>query len=756
MPLQEKPEDIKDLILDYQRRLQSLDEQIALEGKFASADLRGEKGEIEKLLTRLRTELIELGDENIEKFTVVGREERIEHIKKLIFSYGRRIQAIRERQAFHGQNISRDVLFEIEQVSGKIDDLTIELKELGVEEVDEIDPQLRRHDIKKLIFNYQRRLQVLEEQRALYGPDTPVQISVEIRNIEGMIQTLNTEFKALDGFESTELVLTDPELRKGDIKKLIVNYQRRLQMHLEQQARMGYSTPLNISSEIESIRIELKNLGEELSALEDDTEQASQIEDDTRQKITSREDGIKELIENYQYRLRNLKLQEEVDGLDTAPNVLVEIEDIRVTIEKLQAELSSLEQVDDNQLKDAVLETRPKQTLHRDDIEQLIANHQRRLQKLKEQRALYGIVTPAEILIQIEDLEVEISNLQTQFQELVETSDDSQTHNIKEIRNQLNKGFDEPELDAMILDYFPEVYNNLSRGMRKDEKITILLDACRRQPDGYDQLQEVITSHFISSGRVTAGVNIYAQDIITGVQQNIAINLEQTDDTSVTPPSYGPPDIVATYLNIIRAQFGQVETRPYFQLSKVAGAPPRLSLIGEDGLGGVYIPLYFDKPSQTNIDLTQALKEINHLVVVGGAGSGKSTVLRYVAMVLAAQDAALNRVKLAWTTNVLPLPIFVFLRDFEHVCQVRPETYQRNPDSLLRFIDDHFERWYPGRVPSGFLSDLIKTGNAWILLDGLDEVANFDHRVTIRGLLEELAAIHPKNRILITARGSLR
>lgn len=51
-------------------------------------------------------------------------------------------------------------------------------------------------------------------------------------------------------------------------------------------------------------------------------------------------------------------------------------------------------------------------------IRELINNKQRRLQKLKERKAIYGINTPPEVLIEIEDTEAEIKELQTELEAL--------------------------------------------------------------------------------------------------------------------------------------------------------------------------------------------------------------------------------------------------------------------------------------------------------------------------------------------------
>jgi len=50
-----------------------------------------------------------------------------------------------------------------------------------------------------------------------------------------------------------------------------------------------------------------------------------------------------------------------------------------------------------------------------DDIKRLLINHNRRLQGLKEKKALYGLETPVAILTEIQDIEIEIQELQAEL-----------------------------------------------------------------------------------------------------------------------------------------------------------------------------------------------------------------------------------------------------------------------------------------------------------------------------------------------------
>jgi hypothetical protein len=51
---------------------------------------------------------------------------------------------------------------------------------------------------------------------------------------------------------------------------------------------------------------------------------------------------------------------------------------------------------------------------------------------------------------------------------------------ISKIRQLLNRTFDDVGLDLFCLENFDQVYDRFSAGMRKDAKIVLLLDHCRR------------------------------------------------------------------------------------------------------------------------------------------------------------------------------------------------------------------------------------------------------------------------------------
>ncbi|MCP4534184.1 MAG: NACHT domain-containing protein, partial [Delftia sp.] len=241
-------------------------------------------------------------------------------------------------------------------------------------------------------------------------------------------------------------------------------------------------------------------------------------------------------------------------------------------------------------------------------------------------------------------------------------------------------------------------------------------------------------------------------------------------------PAYA--DARDAYLAALRERYGILQTHAFTALAQDerVGSARRLPLLGE---GGVYVPLSFDAPTIVRrkdlqddgdparveallhdlaeragrpVGLGEVLALPGHLALVGDAGSGKTTLLRVLASALAAEDAHAAAPRLA---SVLPeprpLPVLLPLRLFEHACS--QGGYERRAGDLLDFVDEWFQAWCPDvALPPGFLSDHVRAGRAWFLLDALDEVADPDHRQAVRNVIHSLADGFPGTRLIVTAR----
>lgn len=71
-----------------------------------------------------------------------------------------------------------------------------------------------------------------------------------------------------------------------------------------------------------------------------------------------------------------------------------------------------------------------------DNLQQLIATHQRRLQLLREQNALYGKSVDPHIPIEIENIEAEIEKLRAELLQVSKSSPDDSTVHFPELQRQ--------------------------------------------------------------------------------------------------------------------------------------------------------------------------------------------------------------------------------------------------------------------------------------------------------------------------------
>lgn len=117
-------------------------------------------------------------------------------------------------------------------------------------------------------------------------------------------------------------------------------------------------------------------------------------------------------------------------------------------------------------------------------------------------------------------------------------------------------------------------------------------------------------------------------------------------------------------------------------------------------------------------------------VVLGGPGSGKSTLVSYVALKAAAQEQA-------------PLPVVVRLREY---------VRQKRCDSLLSFVADECSELLQVPTEVAQLEEAAGSGQLLLLVDGLDEVVDEHERARVRDLLVAFANRYNRAPVLATSR----
>lgn len=128
-------------------------------------------------------------------------------------------------------------------------------------------------------------------------------------------------------------------------------------------------------------------------------------------------------------------------------------------------------------------------------------------------------------------------------------------------------------------------------------------------------------------------------------------------------------------------------------------------------------------------------------VILGGPGSGKSTLCQYLAVLLAGEERLDD---VAVPDDVLPL--LIRLRDYA------PEIGRANDLGLVAFLELQARRDLAVPVPDGFLDERLAAGRAVLLLDGLDEVGSPEHRATLRDRVQAFCRAYPRVPALVTSR----
>lgn len=178
-----------------------------------------------------------------------------------------------------------------------------------------------------------------------------------------------------------------------------------------------------------------------------------------------------------------------------------------------------------------------------------------------------------------------------------------------------------------------------------------------------------------------------------------------------------------------------------------------------------------------DIALNKVLGSGNRLVIIGGPGSGKTTVLMHMAWALASSllsgqpDPARSRLGPLMKPSApdeqgrskkpekckpseLPLPIFVPLASFARYRRNLASNAPARERTLAYFISHHLiSKQADFDLPVDFFVKLLKDGqDVLLLLDGLDEVANENERAEVRQSVEELVGGRKDMRVVVTCR----
>lgn len=193
-------------------------------------------------------------------------------------------------------------------------------------------------ELRRQMEEAQRRLNVLEQQRAYTGSHAPFSILNSIQEARAQLAKLNAQIKELSGEFDTPAIHPVEEIAHLQALRMIQS--RRLDILQEQRAGRGVFVSPDILNEISVLTQELETTEQQLREYGAPLEASPTLDEFSVPLRAEERAQLEELRETYQRRLQVLESQQVSHGILTAPHIIMDAQDARAAIAKIDKQLS--------------------------------------------------------------------------------------------------------------------------------------------------------------------------------------------------------------------------------------------------------------------------------------------------------------------------------------------------------------------------------------------------------------------------------